>query len=312
MGVGRVVCVALPFILTICSIICMLVAGLAGVTNDSLYMFQVNTTDLTISPASTSDSDSTSTTTDALTSNITVADLGLADLYDITLWGYCLTSQSGSRNCTKGKFNWAEAGLNTSKLTTVGSSAGVNVTLPSEVTTSLNAFITVTKWTEVVYIIAMLALGLELLFGFFTACSRGISCLTWIFSGIATIAVIAAASMMTAMSVVVVGSVEATAKYYGVSSSFNRSFLATVWMGAAFAIAAGLFWMFTICCCKPERRSNKRHMDEGEKLVPNGAYAPLHDGNNPHAYNQQQYGVPRHQSQGRSDLAYEPYSHSRV
>lgn len=53
-NVGRFFCVALPFILTAASIICMLIVGLTGVTKTAgdLYMFRVNLTDLSISPAS--------------------------------------------------------------------------------------------------------------------------------------------------------------------------------------------------------------------------------------------------------------------
>lgn len=121
MGVGRFICVALPFILTGASIVALLVAGLVGVTsNPSLYMFRINTTDLSISPLdvssllklttrdaapvewhakslltttddgttskATSGSSTTTTSTTTLTSNITAADLGLKDYYDINLW----------------------------------------------------------------------------------------------------------------------------------------------------------------------------------------------------------------------------------
>ncbi|KAK7962368.1 uncharacterized protein PG986_003193 [Apiospora aurea] len=337
-SVGRVFCVALPFLLVVTSIICLLIAGLTGVTNTDLYLFRVNTTGLSISPItakglldkaqkSSRDVDDTvhqltkdqAIPADAaalLNTNITAADLGLANLYDINLWGYCTTSQNDKRNCTKAKFDWASTYLNTSTLTTVGTAAGAKVEIPKELVNSLNAFKTVTKWTEVVYVIAMIALGVELFFALFTSCSRAVSCLTWVIACIATIAVCAYASLMTAMSVVVVGAVEATAKWYGVKGNVNTSFLAVTWLGAAFALAAGLFWVFTICCCKPESRSrsrsHRRNDSEQEKFIPNGSYAPLHD--NRASYNagyghQQQYGMPPHQSGGirHHDLAYEPY-----
>ncbi|KAK8122319.1 integral membrane protein [Apiospora sp. TS-2023a] len=339
-SVGRVFCVALPFLLVVASIICLLIAGLTGVTNTDLYLFRVNTTGLSISPVTAKglldkakgsrDVDNTihqltkdqavPAGTDVaaiLNTNITAADLGLADLYDINLWGFCTTSQNDKRNCTKAKFDWASTYLNTSSLTTVGTAMNVKVDIPKELVNSLNAFKTVTKWTEVVYVIAMIALGVELLFALFTSCSRAVSCLTWVIAGIATVAVCAYAALMTAMSVVVVGAVEATAKWYGVKGNVNTSFLAVTWLGAAFALAASLFWVFTICCCKPESRSrsrsHRRNDSEQEKFIPNGSYAPLHD--NRGSYNagyghQQQYGMPpAHQSGGirHHDLAYEPY-----
>ncbi|KAI0126535.1 SUR7 protein [Xylariales sp. AK1849] len=346
-NVGRLFCVALPFILTAASIICMLIVGLVGVTdNPSLYMFRVNTTNLEIdessiasllkitsrSPvdyhdaslitSSASDgtsskatSSGTSSVTSATESNITAADLGLADYYDVNLWGYCSESTEGDKTCTKAKFDWAQTYLNTSYITTIGTAAGQNITLPSEISTPLDAFKVVTKWTEVVYVIAMVALGLELFVGMFSYCSRAISCVTYLVSGIATVAVIAAAAMVTAMSAVVIGAVEGSAKVYGVTGSINTSFLATAWLGAAFAIAASSFWLFSSCCCKRDHHTNRRsrHDDEKPFMPTTGSYAPLHDNHQHGVYNQQQYGAPRHQGHNtRSDLAYEPYSHSNV
>lgn len=322
-SVGRVFCVALPFLLLVASIICLLIAGLTGITSHDLYLFRVNLTDLEVNPASVSGlvdklkdgvraRQSAADVADAvLSTNITAADLGLADIYDINLWGYCSQPQQGQRVCTKAQFDWASRYLNTTSLEGVGKALGQEVKLPKEVTESLKAFKEVTKWTEVVYVIAMIALGVELVFGFFTACSRAVSCCTWVFSTVAFIAVGGFAAMVTAMSVIVVGAIEASAKWYGVKGSVNTSFLAVAWLGFAFALAAGAFWIFTICCCKPERRAHKRHGSEStEKFVPAGSYAPLHDDRAP-AYNQtynQSYGPPRHQSTApRHDMAYEPY-----
>lgn len=358
-NLGRYACVALPFLLTLAAVISILVAGLAGVADKSLFMFQVNTTDLSISPASITSLinqrsleqrtefhdpsllDPTATagapgaastgTTGAATSggskssNITAADLGLFNLYDIGLWGWCYTPQNGSRACTKPQFNWAAIELNmtSNSIKGVGAAAGKNVTLPKEVTAAINTFSNVTKWTEIVFIIAMVTLGVELVFGFFANCSRVFSCLTFIIAGVATVAVCGFAAMATAMSAVVVGAVDASAKFYGVKADLNTKFLATVWIGAAFALAAGFFWMFTCCCCAPDHSSKrsggrKRHMDEaGEKLIPVGAYQPIHED---HGYNggynnrhsAPQYGYAPQPHAPRRDLAYEPYSHANV
>lgn len=177
----------------------------------------------------------------------------------------------------------------------------------------MTAFKTVTKWTEVVYIITMIALGLELVLGFFTYCSRAISCVTYLVSGIATLAVCATAAMVTALAVIVVGAIESTAKYYGVSGSINKNFLAAVWLGAAFAIAASLFWLFSACCCKRDPKPRRSKNGEEKAFMTSGAYAPIHDhnnmNNNTHGYNQQAW-APRSANNARSDLAYEPYSHA--
>jgi len=347
MGIGRVLCVALPFILTACSLICLLVSGLAGVTDKNLYMFRVNTTDLEFNPSTLDihsiissrgiDTNFVPRAPDASvawhdtkllekssSSNVTASDLGLADLYDISLWGYCYTKSGGDRTCTKAKFNWAGSILNDTlkQLSTAAALADQNVTLPDAIEKALKAFSVVTKWTEVAYITAMVALGVELFFGIFATCSRAFGCVTFIVASITAILVCTAASLSTAMSVVVVSTVEGTAKWYGVRSNFNTTFLAFAWLGAGFALGAGFFWMFTVCCCAPSHHSSKRGFKarsigaDGEKNMPTGAYQPLgeqHEMTPPPFYSAaQQYSHHRQSVGPRGDMAYEPYSHSRV
>ncbi|XXH05633.1 serine/threonine protein phosphatase Pzh1 [Hypoxylon texense] len=355
MGVGRYVCVALPFMLTVGSIVCFLIAGLAGVTNNGLYLFQIDTTNLSIdretllelagnitgaqnitneiqnAVGSGSDSaqDAINSATNSLASrspapqditdiisslagdgsNITAAQLGIDNKYDFTLWNYCMIPANGTSNCTQAKFDWANKDLSTDWLSTLNQTFGGNVTLPDEINSTLDTFKTLVKWTEVVYIIAMIGLGLELVVGLFTACSRLVSCLTWVISGIATLAVIAAASMMTALSAIVVGVVKGATSQYGGDASLSNNFLACIWIGVAFALGASFFWLFSICCCKPENRpysKRSRGGSESEKFLP-GAYAPIGETNRTSGYN---YGGPQ-RGGARSDLAYEPYSHAR-
>ncbi|KAI6088118.1 SUR7/PalI family-domain-containing protein [Hypoxylon rubiginosum] len=349
-NVGRYVCVSLPFILTVGSIVAFLIAGLTGVTNNGLYLFQIDTTNLSIDrqtllelagnltgaenvtsaiqSAVSSGSDvqdainsasntlsSRSDLTDFISSlagdgsNITAAQLGIDNKYDFTLWNYCMIPANGSSNCTQAKFDWANKDLSTDWLSTLNQTFGGNVTLPSEINDTLNTFKTLMKWTEVVYIIAMVALGLELVIGLFTACSRAVSCVTWLISGIATLIAIASAAMMTAMAAVVVGVVKAAVSQYGGDASLSTNFLACIWIGVAFAMGASFFWLFSICCCKPEHRpysKRSRGGSESEKFLPS-SYAPIGGDNRASGYN---YGAPQ-RGGARSDLAYEPYSHAR-
>ncbi|KAJ2906414.1 integral membrane protein [Zalerion maritima] len=344
MGIGRIICVALPFILTACSLICILVAGLAGVADKSLYMFRVNVTGMEFDPT-TLDVENLISSRDAEdtkfmprspevkfdwhderllekddSNNVTSSDLGLADLYDISLWGYCSTDSDGDRTCKKGKFNWASTIVNDTldQFSSAAALSGENIELPDEIESALKAFSTVVKWTEVAYIAAMVGLAIELFFGVFATCSRAFGCITFIVASVAAIIVCAAASLSTATSVIVVGTVEATAKYYGVRSNFNTTYLAFAWLGAAFALGAGFFWMFTVCCCASSHHSSSRgfkarSVGDGEKNPPTGAYQPLgeqHEMTPPPFYSSGQYG--NRANAGRSDMAYEPYSHSRV
>lgn len=333
MGVGRFLCVGLPFGLTVASLICLLIVMLAGVTDKNLDMFQVKTQNFSVSTSSLQNfedlvkrSDHFSALTTAALSgyasgtssvNITAADLGLADSYKVSLWNYCATTGS-STTCSKAKFNWAASELNVTNITTLASSTGTNVTLPKEITNSLKTFTVVSKWTEVVYIIAFVATVLELVVGLFGFCSRIGSCCTFIISGVSTTAVITASVMATVMSSVVVGAIDSATKAYGAKSSLNTSFLAVTWISAAFSIGAGLFWLFSICCCAADHhKSNRRSMGDSEKLLPTrgSGYQRVED---PHgfdantAYGPQTQGVYNHQEPVGRQGAYEPYSHAAV
>ncbi|AEO66111.1 1e746d0e-cad4-45bb-98d2-434188b0484f [Thermothielavioides terrestris] len=330
---GRFVCVLLPFLLTLASLIAMLLAGLAGISDKGLFMFEINTTNLSISPDQVSHildgsgfnlnipkvSDINIGKRQAQqTNNITSKDLGLYNIYDVNIWNYCYTAQNGTRDCTKPAFNWAESALNstTDNFHSLITPTGVNVTLPKEMSDAIKSFATVSKWTQIVFVIAYIALGVELFFGLFASCSRIFSCLTWVIALVTGVIAGAAAGLATATSVIVVGALEASGKPYGLSSHLNGRFLAVVWIGEAFAIAAALFWMFTICCCAPDhgswRRSRSRGGPEAEKFMPgpSAGYERLSDPHGSYSgagYARQSYG-PASQHAG----AYEPYSHTRV
>ncbi|KAF4449450.1 integral membrane protein [Fusarium austroafricanum] len=341
MGVGRFFCVLLPFALTVGSIIFLLVGALAGVADKSLYIFRINVANLSINPADVDhiidnlnlkglkldtrdvpviDVPVIEERAEAIKDNITAKLLGLDKYYDINLWGFCKTDADGKRKCEKPEFDWANKKLNTSYL--IGTDKNVQIELPKEIQNALKAFKTVTKWTQVVFIAAFIALAAEIILGIFSNCSRIFSCLTWIVAGLASTLVIGAVVLSGVFAGTVVGAVEGTAKFYGVKGNINGRFFACVAIAAAFALAAGLFWLFTICCCKPEHRSRdkKNRRSDGEKLLgtnnKHGSYAPLSDdhemqtGYYNHNQSQSQYGAPRYPSgTARSDLAYEPYSH---
>jgi hypothetical protein len=336
---GRFLCVLVPFLLTLAALVAMLVAGLAGIADKGLYNFQVNVTDLSLSPLSVSsildgagfqvpniddivddieipdvkdiDLGDIFNKRQSQTNNITAEDLGLYNVYDVNIWNYCFIKEDGGRECTKGAFNWAanELNISTGEINSLITESGLNVTLPKEITDAVKAFGNVSKWTQIVFVISYVSLALALLMGLFANFSRIFSCITWLISFVATLATGAAAALATATSAIIVGAVEASTDMYGVEAKMNKRFLATVWIGAAFAIAAGLFWAFTICCCKPDHSSRgKRNStsSESEKFIQNGpGYQRL---SGPGAYSGS-YGAPQQQQAGG---AYEPYSHARV
>ncbi|KAK4105408.1 hypothetical protein N658DRAFT_416376 [Parathielavia hyrcaniae] len=332
---GRFVCVLVPFLLTLAALVALLVGGLSGIADKGLYMFRVNVTNLELSPLSVSmildgsgidipdldDLDVNNIDFDkrqSQTTNITAKDLGLNDVYDVNVWNYCYTDSNGTRECVQPAFEWASTALDatTDDFNSMLTSTGLNVTLPDEITDALKAFGTVSKWTQIVFVIAYIALGAALFLGLFANFSRAFSCVTWLISAVAVVATGAAAGLATATASVVVGAVKASAEIYGVEASINSRYLATVWLAVAFALAAGLFWMFTICCCKPDHSSRHSRHADSEKFMPSSGpgYQRLSEPNGyagagagyAQQYPRQSYGPAQHAD------AYEPYSHARA
>lgn len=346
MGAGRFVCVLLPVLLTVAAIVSFLIATLTGVAHNRMYLFRLDTQNLTIDQASlasfaddlgvgddldsiTNDINDLSDTIsgnsrvkrlalrqDVQTDNITAQDLGMAKQYDVSFWGYCYVDFNDDRHCTDSEMNWAANTLNDSYLEEFASVSGVSIALPDEITGPLRAFREISRWTGIAFIVALVVLGVELVIGILSNFSRAISCVTWLVGLLAIIVTGVAAALATAQAAVVVGAVEATAWRYGVEGHINTRFLATIWIGFAFTLAASLFFLFTVCCCKNERRNRNRGGDDGEKFAPSKSYAPLGSGNDHEMtsgtgfYNPQQapqYGAPYG---GRTtESAYEPYSH---
>jgi len=256
--------------------------------------------------------------------SVSAADLNLGLKYEIGLWGYCEIKKDGDgtkRDCINAEYDWANKHLSSNL------SESLRNQIPDEVEHAIDLFSTMTRYTEIAFIVALMVLGLELFLGIFASCTRIISCLVWLIGLAAIVLSIAAAGMATAMSAIVIGTIEASAEQYGVRGSINTQFLATIWIGCAFAVGASLFWLFTICCCKPDHKSRDT-ADDREKLMGNRAsgYYPI-GGTNQHAngdhemttgtyHNQfkptygQDYGhAPAYSSSGRSDAGYEPYAH---
>lgn len=310
MGVGRFFCVALPLLLTIASLGTLLYAVLAGVAHENVRLVQVDLSELSINPTSIGGdlfkrADFSMKQTKV--GNITAEDLGLHKYYDVTLWGSCSSDDNKKFTCSKSQFDWASKQINTTDI----QEGGATIKLPKDIKDAISAFQKLIKWSEIVFIIALVALGFELLIGIFSNFSRAVSCLTWCESAFTTAILIIADSLATATAAVIAGVVNGSKHLYGAKVHIDGRFLAIIWISAAFSIGASLFWIFTICCCAPEKRQkrNRDHHSDGEKLIPSGGfgsrgYAPLGE--------QTGYtsGAPKFNSgSGRSDLAYEPYSH---
>lgn len=337
MGLGRFFCVALPFILTAISIVCLLIVGLAGVTNSTINIFEISPKDLDISlkqlqnldfqkkiedaadKISRVDSDDLSS--DILDSiggiSVTAAQLNLGDEYKFYLWNY---AEVRGDETTKSdpKLDYASNFTTDSSIAHFNDAIPGDVELPDAVVDGLRAFSTLMKWTQVVFIIAFIATVITVLIGIIGFFSRIGSCVTWIASAISTAAIIGFVALATMTSTAIVAALNATLKKYGVKSSVGVSWLTVAWIGAAASITASIFWLFTICCCASSRNDNRRsRAGDAEKFLGPRGYQPVQDpfmsdpyiGQQSGIYNQQQHAIPMHNVKIDRAQAYEPYSH---
>jgi hypothetical protein len=163
----------------------------------------------------------------------------------------------------------------------------------------------------VAYVIALSITAGEILIGFLAIFSRWGSCVTTIVSGASSLFTILAAITSTVISSIVVGAFNTTLKPYHIKTSLGGKMLAVVWLSVAFSLAAGLFWLFSTCCCSGQsgyKRDGgiRRQGTIAERTPYTHEYKSIHD-----PYGQPQGSVPmntmagghsRHQSQG-----FEPY-----
>ncbi|KAI1071919.1 hypothetical protein LB507_005013 [Fusarium sp. FIESC RH6] len=317
MGFRRSIGVLLPFALAIAATIFVLVPTLAGVTDKSLYVFKLNLENLSISPigdlidhvetrAEISSKDNRHIRAKTVDKNITADLLGLEKTYDITLWGYCYTDKKDKRECSKPAFNWVKRNISMNSFKSADEN--IEVKLPKEINKVIETFGTLTRATEVALIVALLELAIQIALGVFAICSRELTCWTWMISGFTSAFTVAAAILSTIMASSTVGAAEATTKVYGVRAEINTVFLAIIWIGAVFAIAANLLWILPTLCCAPQQRSS----EDSKSLLTgsrHGAYIPVHDDHEMHGMYHSGGLAPSSSEGNRTDLAYEPYSH---
>lgn len=274
------ICVAVPSALTLASLVAMLVAGLASIIDEDLYLFRIDTENLAftsdtkylIAPQCRKSVGFPSYTCRrkdrrfglGYSANITAVDLGLAGRYDVSLWGYCYTPKNGGSGCTKLAFNWAETNLNLTgdKLPALVTTTGTTVTVPHYIEYHIVGLARDIYRTAVALAISFIALSVELFCGILANRSRISPCAMFRIAGIAAAAVCIATMQATVTSSsvisfdkaskIVYGAVEGV---YGVEADPGHQFLSVLWIGAASAVSAGWFWLFATCSCLPNRRS---------------------------------------------------------
>lgn len=258
---------AVPLFLLISSIILMLFTALSGVSHNELWLVKVDLTKLSVDSSHVSNG---TTVPRATKSNLTATDLGLSDIYEINVWGYCYRDKKDERHCVKGQYDWASSWLPVDSSGQFRSPSGSRVTLPPKVSDSLSLFQNITKGAQVALIVCLLVQGVMFAVGLFSHISGSASTWLSIMACIGVILACAAAGLVSAMSAIVMDAIENSASAYGVVGSNGTTFLAIAWIGVVLVIGAAVFWLVINCCCKSRHRMQRNthnHMTDAHKAV---------------------------------------------
>ena len=313
-------------VLTIASLVCLIIVAIGGTNKDSsvsnsLYFFRANTSDINVSPAI---QDSLNlphnSLTDALFNQSTVNDaatkaLGIKDFYHVSLWNYCAGSYKKNSTggweedvtyCSEKKakfwFNPAEVWHLNSSVTEEHFTKALK--------DGLNAYKEVAKWMYVAYVVAIIATAAEIIVGISALFSRVGSLATTIVSTISSLFVLGFSLTASILYATLTGAFNTALKDYHIHGKMGTTMYIWAWLAVAFSWAAGIFWLFSSCCCsgrsdRIKGYNNDKHSGTQYQRMPSPmpSYQP--------DYHAQQHGVALN-NMGGKNTAYEPFRHDGV
>ncbi|KAL5606015.1 hypothetical protein BROUX41_006195 [Berkeleyomyces rouxiae] len=280
----------LPFWIMGHAVMLFLIAMMSGVVKKNLQMFNVDLSDLsmtnsemaslftkrdtTVASLITAAADaynSGSTDPDSLISavfgddnNITAADLGLANKYEIGLWGYCAISQNGSRSCSSAKFDWAKKAINMSLIDSLPDLTNDAIQVPKKLKDGLKTFTKVSMYTQACFVSAFLHLIAGMVMGLVNSFLKPLSRKIWIMGSMGIIMAPASGALMASILVnVTVSAVKDVSKDYGGSAKLSINFIGMVWSAIIFDIAACVIWIMRAHPADGKPRGSV----DGEKLI---------------------------------------------
>ncbi|PGH13897.1 hypothetical protein AJ80_06166 [Polytolypa hystricis UAMH7299] len=308
---GRIACIFTPYILTMGALACIIMVGL-GVTKpssplNSIYFAKVDLKDIDLNSLGISDQML------ALGKGLQQAQGKgeLADYYLIGLWNYCYGDYKDNeyvlKECTDRKakfwFDPAEAW---------DLPKSVEDLYPKALDNGLKTYKKVAGWMFIAYAIAFFATIAELVVGISAIFSRWGSLATTICAFVATTFTFAASITATAMYAVIIGAINTGLKDFKIKSFLGRDIFILTWLAAAFSLASGLFWLFSVCCCSG--RSPYNHKDKRSRQTTAEK--------TPYTYERvsSPYGGPQQHpsamplnpmpAANQRDMAYEPFRHA--
>ncbi|KAK3719538.1 hypothetical protein LTR37_004396 [Vermiconidia calcicola] len=291
MGKGaRAACIAVPWLATVASLICLLLIELAGWNKGTLpsyYFMKVDFTNLDVSQAS----DLANTTTLTIALQQAQQSDALEDIYKIHLWNYCEESSDDSNGDTLAYCSDRKAGFvfnlvdiwHLNETTAAGTphrpseienpvaAAAGRLQDNAEVLeqellgdsgkNAYEAYKKVARAMFALYAISFWTTVATIVLAVFAIFSRLGSFLTWIVSLASSVITLAAVATSTALYIALTVSLRGIFDPYNVHVQLGRNAMTVSWLSVVFSWFATLFWLFSVCCCSgrsnPHHRSNK-------------------------------------------------------
>ncbi|KAF1958760.1 hypothetical protein CC80DRAFT_408478 [Byssothecium circinans] len=313
---GRFSAIFIPMGLTIASLICLCIV-LVGQTNknmslsNDLWFFKANTKDFNANPdlkidklpgANQIDNDLLKALQGAAKTD------KLQDFYKVGFWGYCegeidSNGKENIKTCSERKnYFW----FNPVEVWKLGDTPAQKL-FPEDMQKGLETYHKVSRWMFTAFMIAVASTVVEILVGIAALFSRWGSFVTTIVSTVSTIFTFAAAITVTSLYATLVAVFESVMKPYNIKASMGKQMLATLWLGVAFSMASGFFWLFSVCCCSGKSSHKKTIVEKTPYTYERVASPYLGGSGNGH----QMHDMGHSGGHGTSGSAYEPYR-SRV
>jgi hypothetical protein len=125
---------------------------------------------------------------------------------------------------------------------------------------------------------------------------------------VSSILILLASITSTALYATLAGSFNTALKSFGIHGSLGKPMLTTTWLAVLFSWGAGLFWLFSTCCCSGKSNTKRVKVEKAPYTYERVASPYLgQSGNQESGVKMQDLG---HQEGKRGGEAYEPFRHA--
>jgi len=271
---GRVAFIFTPFALTIAALVCIILVFLGGSfdgnsTLDDLYFakvcsgkpgtgirltrLQLDLTNFTTAVSANLAGGTTGSNLTVLGGALQAAkqQLDMKDYYTIYLRGYCgWNGDDTYANCSSPKAIFWFDPVTIWGLDSNTTGLPVKDLLPSDLRTGLSTYEKVSKAMSIVYLVALAATAATVLVGISAIFSRWGSLATTFFAAASGVFLLVGSIIATALFATLKTVLNKELEdEYGIHTSFGNKGYITTWVGTAFAVGAGFFWLLSVCCC---------------------------------------------------------------